>query len=189
MTISVKLDTRELERAFQQINKRLPAVTARAINETATWVKTNGQKDTANELDVPLKLVRKRLKVSGEVKEDRTKIRRANRSRLSADIVVYVRGIPVGQIAAKPTKRQNRRPGVKARGGRLYRGAFYAPGASPHGYVFKRRQSGRLMMPKVGVRNVLNRYFELYVSGPAGISEFRRRWNRLAIFELSKIQG
>jgi len=187
MTITVNVDTRQLEDAFKEIKKRLPTVTARAINEFSTWSKKNAEKDTARELELPLKLVRKRLKVTGEVKEDRTRVRKANRTHLTSTLEVYVRGIPVGQIAAKPTKRQNRRPGVKAKGARLYRGAFYAPGAVPHGFVFKRRRSGRLMMPKVGVRKVLERFFELYTMGPAGIAEFRRRWNRLASFELSKI--
>jgi len=187
MTITVKVDTSQLDAAFKEIKKRLPTVTARAINETTAWAKKNAEKDAARELDVTLKLIRKRLKVTGEVKEDRARVRKANRSHLTSSLEVYVRGIPVGQIAAKPTKRQNRRPGVKAKGGRLYRGAFYAPGAVPHGFVFKRRRSGRLMMPKVGVRKVLERFFELYTAGPAGVAEFRRRWNRLASFELSKI--
>lgn len=187
MPISVSVNTRELEAAFAEIKKRLPTVTARAMNETAAWARKNAEKDAARELDLPLKLVRKRLTVDGEVKEDRAKIRKANRSNLTTTLDVYVRGIPVGQIALKPTKRQNKRPGVKAKGGRLYRGAFYSPGAVPHGFVFKRRRSGRLMVPKVGVREILNRFFELYLTGPAFIAEFRRRWNRLASFELEKI--
>lgn len=189
MTITVKVDTRELERAFKQVKKRIPTITARAINETARWAKKGAEKDAAIELRIPLKLVRKRLKVTGEVKEDRTSVRRANRSRLTATLDIYVRGIPVGQIAAKPTKRQNKRPGVKAKGRRLYPAAFYAPGAAPHGFVFKRRQSGRLMMPKLGVRKLLSRRFYHYIVGPVGVAELRRRWNRLAVFELTKIQG
>lgn len=189
MPISVKVDTRELERAFKKINKRMPTVTARAINESATWARTKALKGASQLLRIQLKLIRKRLTIAGRVKEDRTKIRKANKNRLTAELDVYVRGIPVGQIAAKPTKRQNKRPGVKAKGGRLYRGAFYAPGAAPHGYVFKRRQSGQLMMPKVGVRRVLDKQFKYYIVGFIGTAEFRKRWERLALFELSKIQG
>lgn len=185
--LSVKVDTRELENAFKEIHRKLPTVTARAINETATWAKKNSEKETATALRLPLKLVRKRLNVKGDVKEDRTTLRRASRMQQSAVLTVYVRGIPVGQIAGKPVKRQNKRPGVKAKGGRLYRGAFYAPGAAPHGYVFKRRKSGQLMMPKIGVRQFLDEKFSAYAIGPKGQAEFRKRWNRLAVFEFEKI--
>ena len=187
MPVSVKVDTRELEAAFKKINRRLPRVTARAINEAAKFARSRSEKEIAKALRVPLKLVRKRLDVKGEVKEDRTRLTRAHAGRLAALFSVYVRGIPVGQIANKPTKRQNRRPGVKARGGRLYRGAFYAPGAAPHGFVFKRRPSGRLMLPKVGVRKLLSARFYNYTVGRPGLLEFRKRWQRLAQFELSKI--
>jgi hypothetical protein len=187
MPISVKVDTRDLEKAFSKIHRQMPRVTARAINETARFAKSNSEKEVAKELRLPLKIVRKRLDVKGEVKEDRTKLSRAHRGRLAATLSVYVRGIPVGQIASKPTKRQNRRPGVKAKAGRLYRGAFYAPGAAPHGFVFKRRPSGQLMMPKVGVRQLLAGRFYKYTIGRPGLTEFRKRWQRLAQFELSKI--
>lgn len=189
MPLSVKVDTRELERAFKKINKRIPSVTARAINESATWARSRSEKETAAALSLPLKQIRKRFKITGEVKEDRTRLRKANRTRLTATLDIYVRGIPVGQIAAKPTKRQNRRPGVKAKGGRLYRGAFYAPGASPHGYVFKRRKSGQLMMPKIGVRRIIDNRFKKYLISFIGTAEFRKRWQRLALFELSKISA
>lgn len=184
---SVKVDTRELERAFKQIEKKLPSVTAKAINETAVYARKNAEKQTAQDLKVPLKLIRKRLNVNGEVKGDRSTLIRAYRNRLAATLDVYMRGIPVGQIANKPTKRQRTRPGVKAKGGRFYQGAFYAPGAAPHGFIFKRRSNKRLMMPKVGVRKRLSKHFEYYILGTAGTNEFKKRWNRLANYELSKI--
>ena len=183
---SVQVDTRELEKAFKQISKKLPAVTARAINETAAFARKNAERETAQELRVPLKLIRKRLTVNGDIKADRSQIRRAYRNRLTATLDVYMRGIPVGQIAGKPTKNQRKRPGVKAKGNRLYKGGFYMPGAAPHGFVFKRRRSGQLMMPKVGVREKLEKQFEKYILGSQGTNEFKRRWNRLAQYELSK---
>ena len=185
---SVKVDTRELEKAFKEIEKRLPAVTAKALNESARFAKTHAERETASELRVPLKLVRKRLSVTGDVKADRSVLRRAYRNRLTATLDVYMRGIPVGQIANKPTKRQRQRPGAKAKGGRFYQGAFYANGAPPHGFVFKRRRgSKKLMMPKVGVRKRLSKKFDRYIFGTPGVSEFRKRWERLANYELSKI--
>ena len=187
MPVSVKVDTKDLEKAFSKVKKNLPRATARAINETANWSKSNAEKDTAAQLRIPQKLVKKRLDVKGGVKSDRTTVRKANKNRLSSTLDVYVRGIPVGQVANKPTKRQNRRPGVKAKGGRLYQGAFYAPGAAPHGFVFKRRRSGQLMMPKIGVRQTIDKRFMHYIVGNVGIAEYRRRWERLAKFELSKI--
>ncbi len=100
---SVVVDTRELEKAFKKISRRLPAVTAKAINETATFAKTNAQRETAKELKVPLKLVRKRLDVKGNVKGDRSKIKRAYRNRLVATLGGYMPGTPIGQIDTKPT--------------------------------------------------------------------------------------
>ena len=185
---SVKVDTKELEKAFKQIEKRLSTVTARAINEIATFARTNSERKVAQDLKVPLKLVKKRLDVKGNVKADRSEIRKANKNRLTASIDVYMRGIPVGQIAGKPTKNQRKRPGVKAKGDRLYKGAFYSAGAAPHGFVFKRRKTGRLMMPKIGVREKLEKQFEKYILGSQGTNEFKRRWNRLAQYELSKIE-
>lgn len=185
---SVMVDTKELEKAFKQIEKKLPSVTAKAINESATFAKTQAQRETAQELNVPLKLIRKRLNVNGDVKSDRSILKRAYRNRLTATLDVYMRGIPVGQIANKPTKRQRMRPGAKAKGGRFYQGAFYAPGAPPHGFVFKRRNSSKkLMVPKVGVRKRLQKKFGKYIFATAGVNEFKRRWNRLANYELSKI--
>lgn len=189
MPVSIKVNTRELERAFKKIAQRMPTVNARALNETGAWAKKNAEKDVSIGLSVPLKLIRKRLNVAGDVKEDRTLVRKANRNRQTVTLDVYVRGIPVGQIAGKPTKSQRRRPGVKGKGGRLYQKAFYAPGAAPHGFVFKRRRSGQLMMPKVGVRKLIDRRFQHYIAGRTGTAEFRRRWERLARFELAKIQG
>jgi len=186
MTVSVRVDTSELEKAFKQINRKMPAVTAKAINETARFAKSNSEKEVAKALRLkPLKLVTKRFTIEGEVKEDRTKLTEANRSRLRSTLSVYVRGIPVGQIAGKATKSQRKRPGVKAKAGRFYKGAFYNP--RDNRMVFKRRKSGQLMMPKVGVRKLLTDKFGTYVSGRPGLVEFRKRWERLARFELSKI--
>jgi len=195
---SVQVETKELAKAFKQIEKRLPVVTARAMNETATFAKTHSQRETAKELKVPLKLIRKRLDVSGTVKADRSEIHKATKSRQTVTIRVYMRGIPVGQIAGKPTKNQRKRQGVKAKGGRLYRKSFYAGSALPHGFVFKRRGRGaehsrkiraKLMMPKIGVRRRLSKKFNNYIAGAAGIMEYKKRWNRLANRELSKISG
>ena len=187
---SVNIDTKEIAKAFKQIESRLSSVTARAINETTTFARTHAERETARELRVPLKLVRKRLNVSGDVKDDRSKIKRAYRNRLAASLDVYMRGIPVGQIANKPTKRQRQRPGAKAKGSRFYQGAFYTGTAAPHGFVLKRRKgSKKLMMPKVGVRRRLSKKFEHYIIGTAGTNEFKKRLNRLANYEFSKISN
>lgn len=187
MTVKIQFDTKELEKAFAEIGPRLATVTARAINETAVNAKAQAEKTVSLRKNIPLKLIRKRLDISGQIKEDRAIISKANKSRLYATIVVYMRGIPVFQLAGKPTKNQRKRPGVKAKGGRFYKSAFYTPGASPFGYVFKRRSVGGLMMPKIGVRKALEAEYYALVTGPNGVRIFQQRWERLAAFELEKI--
>lgn len=198
---SVQVETKELEKAFKEIEKRLPTVTARAMNELAAFAKARSERETAKELKVPQKLVKKRLTVTGIAKAHRSEIHKATKNKQFTYIIVYMRGIPVGQIAGKPAKTaklQRGRGGVKAKGGRFYRGSFYAPGASPHGFVFKRRGRGnepsrkiraKLMMPKIGVRRRLAKKYNNYIAGNDGINEFKKRWNRLANRELSKISG
>ena len=183
---SVQVDTKQLEKAFKQIERKLPSATAATLNKSANRAKKAAIKNVSGALSIPQKFITNRYTVKGVKKAPRSTLKRASPRKLRADLDVYMRGIPVGQIAGKPTKRQH--AGVKAKGGRFYKGAFYSPGAAPHGFVFKRRGSSKkLMMPKIGVRKRLMKQYEHFLLGAEGIRFFKREWNKAAQKKLDKI--
>lgn len=171
VTLRVKVEMNQSARLFPQIARRLPSITRDAINKTATIAERESVQVVSKDLRIPIRFIRNRYDRSGAAKAKRVEIRRATTSRLAADLSVYVRGIPVTQIAGA----QIRRPGggVKATGGRFYQAAFRAKGN-----VFKRRSDARLplMVPKIGVRDKLRREFDARVTGLQGIATFRREY-------------
>jgi len=180
-TLDVRLDIREVEKMLSKLegNQGKTAI-ARAINDTTKKAKSQSVKDAAKKLRLPQKIVGKRFNIRGQVKADRAVLRKAYPNRLTSDLIVYMRGIPVFQIANKapPTGKQ-RKGGVKAKGGRFYKGAFYAPfGGSTK--VFKRMTKNRypVMVPKVGVRKLLDSLFVKYTSGYVARSHFRKNYER-----------
>ena len=184
---SVQVDTKELEKAFKLIAKKLPSATAATLNKTANNAKKNAIRNVAGAVNVPEKLLRTKFTAKGIKRGERHRLHRAKPSRLIASMFVYMRGIPVGRVAGKPPKRRSR--GVKARGGRLYKGAFYSGNAQPHGFVFKRRNSTKsLMMPKIGVRDRLEKQYNYYLLGAEGIRFFKREWNKAAQKKLDKLK-
>lgn len=185
MTITVKVETRELERAFKAIKKKLPSVTAATLNKTAVNARKNAIKNVAGAVNVPEILIRYRFDAKGLKKGERARMKRARPGALSAMLFVYMRGIPVGLIAGKQPKKK--RDYVGARGGRKYYGAFYNPANLKQ--VFKRRDSRRLMMPKIGIREKLTKQYDHFLTGLVGKRFFKREWERAARLKLSKIQG
>lgn len=186
ISLSVKEDTRELERLFRRLERTvIPRVTSRALNEFAAYARTHGSRAVAQDLRLPLQLIRKRLDKNGNVKGDRILLTRATRNRLVATLTVYVRGIPVTQIAGAQTRR-----GVRAKGGRLYVGAFHTRLRETGQRVVLKRfpQAGRYptFLPRIGVKKDLEAQFERIITSPEGIAEYRRRWERLATLELER---
>lgn len=168
--------------------KAQPVAEARALNLVARKAKTMAIRTVAKRLNMPQKLVRYRLNMAGAKKGDRIKkIRAAYASQNVRQHIftVYMRGIPVHQIAGKRPARQ--RGFVKAKGGRKYEGAFY--GQSKNGVmVFKPRSNpgsfkgtsrgGRLMVPKVGVRQALRGQLDERTRGRTGKAIFKKEFSR-----------
>jgi len=188
----VRSDVREVEKMLDTLEKSLgPKVMARAINDTARHARSKAHKQTALQKNLPLKVVKNRLNILGEKKGERTTLTKANKFGLTATLLVYLRGIPVFQIANKaPRVGKQRKGGVKAYKGRFYKGAFYAPNNGVM-MVFKRQTKLRypLMVPKVGVRVKLEQLFTLWTKGILGRAYFKRRFNQLIRFELEKLNN
>lgn len=179
--VIVKGDTRDVERMLKRVNRKaIPRATSRAINETARKIRSDGTKRVAQGLRLPMKFVRKRFTVGGEVKGDRVRLKSANQRNWEATLDVYLRGLPVFQVAGAQTK-----SGVNAKGGRHYKSAFKRVGK-----VFKRRTKKRkpLMMPKIGLRKILLDVFEKMVRRDAK-REYTKRFNRLARYEIERAGG
>ncbi len=171
----VKVEMNQAAREFPQLARSLPSLTRNAINRTATWAEREATAAVAKQLKLPVKFVRNRLTRDGSVKERRTTIRRATTANLNATLEVYMRGLPVYQVALPM---QRRAGGVKAKGGRFYPGAFRPQKGSKEGLVFKRMGPRRvpLMMPKIGLRERLHKEFDKRISGAEGIAFFRREY-------------
>jgi hypothetical protein len=191
ISLNVKADIREVNRMLGQLKRGGPTAIARALNDTARTAQSKAIKETAKGLHLARKYVAWRFDEEGRRKGDRSKITKATRTRLAVFLDVYMRGIPVFQIANKaPTIGKQRRGGVKAKGGRFYKGAFYAP-VGGGVKVFKRRTSRRypVMLPTVGVRERLDKKYKTYTLGRMGRAEFRRNYERNMRAEIKRAEA
>jgi len=192
LTLDVRADVRQVEKMLGKLEGNTGRRTiARAINDTARSAQSRSIKEVAKDINLPRKFVAKRFNIRGEVKAERSRITKANVGRLTADLTVYMRGIPVFQVANKaPPVGKQRKGGVKAKGGRFYKGAFYAPhwGTTK---VFKRTSPKRypVMLPKIGVRKRLDTKYKKYTIGPSGISTFRKNYERHISLVLRRLNG
>ena len=190
----VRRDVREVEKMLDKLQKSVgPRVLVKAINETARNAQTKAIKNAASQLKLPLKLVKGRFKLDGTKKGERTRIERATRSNKTATLFVYMRGIPVTQVALKGPKKPKKGGGVrtgKGAGGRFYKGAFWNT-ARGNRLVFKRRSGRRypLMVPKIGVRNKLEKTFDNWTNGILGRHYFRKRYLQLINYEIEKLNN
>lgn len=183
INISVTADTKSLVRETKLIKAKIAKTTARAINETLSWARSQASKEVATDLRLPQKIIKKRIDMHGKVKGDRATISRAHRNKPLATITVYTRGIPVGQVAGAQTKR-----GVKAKGGRMYVGAFRAVKKSNgQPLVLKRfpqaenaSSKTKTFTPKIGVHNKLRAAFAKRLEDGSATAEYRKRFSRLA---------
>ena len=166
--LNVRTDKNQAARDFPQLARSLPSLTRNAINRTATWAEREATSAVAKSLRLPVRFVRNRYDRAGRAKASRTTIRRATPVNLNASLEVYVRGLPVFQVAGREVRRRG--GGVKATGGRFYPGAFRAKGL-----VYKRQGAARLplMIPKIGLREALRAGFDARVTGMQGVEHFR----------------
>jgi hypothetical protein len=190
--INVQQDIREVERMLVSLEGSAgKRAIANAINDTTKSARSKSIKQVAKDIKLARKYVAYRFNVRGEKKGDRARLLKAYPNRLTSDLIVYMRGIPVFQIANKapPTGKQ-RKGGVKAKGGRFYKGSFYAPywGSTK---VFKRMTRARypVMIPKVGVRKRLDKEFTKYTSGRLGRSTFSHNYDRHIRNVLRRLNG
>lgn len=180
--LNVKVEMNALAKRFPTLWKQIPRYTASALNETAAFVRKNAVNNIATRLKLPRRVVSKRIALDGSAKGDRIKIRRATPGYLTAVLDTYARGIPVTNVAGAQTRPRGGGGGVKAKGGRFYEGAFKAKRQ-----VFKRQGPARtpLMVPKIGVREQINKEMQAQFLG-AGRSEFKRRLERRLQYELTR---
>ena len=185
--IDVTADTKAMSRDLRRIHQAIPRITARAINELATWARKETINETATKLRLPKKTVAKTTRRGSTV--DRFKLRKATPSIPVATLTVISAGIQVTDVAgAWIGRKPGQKGGVKAKGGRFYRGAFKAPAKGGTVRVFKRQGPDRkpLMLPRIGTKQAMEGAFAAKVAGAAGTSLFRQRFQRLAAYELQK---
>lgn len=184
--ISVQGDVKELSRDLKAIRASIPRITSRALNELATWGRKEMVDETATELRLPRQVIAKTTR-KGE-KADRFRILKASPALLMAQLVARSEGIQVTDVAGAWTGRKpGQGGGVKAKGGRFYRGAFKAP-VKGRERVWKRRGPARLpiFLPRIGTRSTMLKTFDKYVAGERGTAIFRQRFQRLANLELQR---
>tara|TARA_R110002049_G_scaffold2743_1_gene20902 strand:- start:6882 stop:7454 length:573 start_codon:yes stop_codon:yes gene_type:complete len=174
--LTVSGDVNKLTRHLSKTERRyIPTVSVQSVNELAKNARIDAQKKVANDMRLPLKIIRKRFDINGNVKGDRVQYYKATRSKPQALLRVHHRAIPVFQIAGVQTKR-----GVKAKGGRLYVSAFKPKSGRRAGFVFKRQGKARtpLFVPKVSIRAQIKQEFQKRTTGPLARNNFRRIFNR-----------
>lgn len=169
MGIQVRVTMNDAARRFPELANRHRQIARDAINRTATQAERAATEKVAKDLKLPLRFIRNRLDLAGQIKGRRTSIRRATVNNLNTELSVYVRGLPVGQVAGVQLRRKG--GGVKGKGGRFYQGAFKSGQK-----VFKRigRERTPLMVPKIGLRERLTKEFNRHITGPEGAATFRR---------------
>jgi hypothetical protein len=188
-TISVrKIGGPDIARSLKRFReKSVPKAEARAINLVVKKARTAAVRSVAKRTKLPQKLIRYRYSISGQKKgeriRDRVKASPTQRRRY-AEVSVWMRGIPLytrgsAKIAGAQTK-----AGVKRRG-RLYRSAFKVDKA---GLVMKRQPNKKLMVPKVGIREAINRVMLVHTRGRPGRDVFKREFNRIVTLEAARIR-
>ena len=161
---------------LQQVALDLAATDAQAeqaLNSTlvkmAAWLRSKSVKGLSQNLVVPQKVIRRRLKSF-----------RLQRRASGSEITVWYGLDPIALIYLQA--RQNK-SGVKAYGGRFVQSAFIAPGANGNRQVFKRRGKARLPIEKqrTDIEDKANTYIEDELVGAA---EFEERFFKTFEHEL-----
>jgi len=185
--INVTCDLKQFTRDLRAIKSAIPRITSRALNELATYARKETIDETASQLRLPRKVIAKTKRRGSEV--DRFKLNRASTAIAIASLRVISEGIQVTDVAGAWTGRKaGQGGGVKAKGGRFYRGAFKAPAPGGQVRVWKRRGQERLpvFLPRIGTRDAMLRTFDTKINRGQGPQIFRQRFQRLANLELAK---
>jgi antitoxin component of RelBE/YafQ-DinJ toxin-antitoxin module len=129
--IRMNLDTREVQRALEQLGVKARPAMVRAINRTAASAKT-----------AMVRVVAKDMKLKATDVRERIGVRHATPGRLAAQLTASAKRLPLKDFGARPTRR-----GVSANtgGGRkVYPGTFIAQMGTGHVGVFGRTSTKRL---------------------------------------------
>lgn len=198
INLNVKAQYNAAAKQFPQIAKRLPSLTAQAINATTSEARKAAIRAAAADLKLRESLLQRRFTRGGVGKAARTWIAtRASPRRLFGTIAVYRRGIPYFQIMGAQTK-----AGIKLKTGKLWQsehGVFKVPQGRYAGMAFRRarprpttragrRSEGRgaLVVDRLSVRPALDKRFEQYVTRDGGRRIFLRNYLRLIRRALAK---
>lgn len=180
-------EARELQRLFRN-PRRLAALTAQAINATASEGRKRAIAAAAADVELPVTVVQRRKSRYGS-RSGRSEITvRAGANRQWAEVAVHTGGIVAFQLGGGRQTRE----GFKARG-KLFPRAFRVPSGPYAGVVFrrirpKREGSGKRQMPVpvVPLRRALVARFTQYLTGPDGQRIFRRHYLERLRRELGK---
>jgi len=190
--LNVKRDVREVNKMLNKLQRTTaPRVIANALNATGKTAKVRAIREATRKLKLPKKVVANRLTLLGTKKAERARLVKANPNKKTVQLFVYMRGIPVFQVAnPAPAIGKQRKGGVKAKGGRFYKGAFYAPKRGRM-FVFKRISEKRypVFVPRIGVAKLLDARFTRWTTGGRGRVLFRKNFERLAKYEFQKLNN
>lgn len=183
----VKSNIKRLRRDLRVASDKVVSRASRiAINETAAFVRRESVDDVASRLKLPKSILKFRYNLQGKRTGNRIFVNKATARRSwKAQIIVFVRGILVTQVAGKQLKAG----GVKAKGGRFYEKAFKINIRGNPGFVVKRvANKYGLVAPKIGVREIFDRTIRRLLFSTAAQREFDKRWTRVAKAEIAKVE-
>lgn len=191
--ISVVGDVKEISRDLAAIKKSIPRITGTSLNQLATWARSQVIAETAREMRLPKSVVSQTIRTKKGVSTPTPRFRlvRASTYKPIAELIAVSKGIQVTDIAgAWVGRKPGQGGGVKAKGGRFYKGAFKAKAAGGTVRVWKRTGKERLpiFLPRVGINERLIRAFNTRVAGLSGTAEFRRLFKAAADRELAKLK-
>lgn len=171
LRLNVKTQYNAAAKQFSQLGRRLPSLTAQALNKTSTEARRRALAAASRELKLPQSVINKQWKRGGGAERRVAVTGRATPWRLQARVSAHLTPLPFFAIAGAQT-----RAGVRGKGGRLERGAFKVPKGSKTGLVFRRTGKPRLPveMPKIALRGVLQKHMDSFISGPEGLATFRK---------------
>lgn len=187
ITINVTGDVKRLSKDLGKIKSAIPRITSKAVNELSVWAKDETINKVASNLKLPKQVISRTTR--GGRKVPRFALRRARVGYPVATLNIISSGIQVTDVAgAWIGKKPGQGGGVKAKGGRFYKGAFKGRSAGGTVRVFKRRgpARGNLFLPRIGTRVEMGRVYARYIEGDIGRRVFKDRFNLIANAELAK---
>lgn len=189
MTVQLNIEG-EIDDVLRSLNRHhssdVPKSSARALNKAGGHLRTHTARRVSKEIRIAQKRVKKRFDRNGNKKGDRFGLHKATRTDLAVLFTAYLRGIPAIQLGSvRQTKR-----GVKAEGGRFYRGAFINPvRRSGQRHVLRRETPDAPRYPlrvlKVPLSGRIRRQAEALIDGASG-EVFRKEFARLMRVEFQR---